>query len=77
MAKHVIAQRVLWKFRRPIYLLDISPFLESIVLCLSIRIRGYDDPNFHIPSAALTLHLLSFEIASESFVRSWVAHGTL
>jgi len=62
MAKHVIAQRVLWKFRRPIYLLDISPFLESIVLCLSIRIRGYYEPNFHIPLAAISLHFRSCEI---------------
>jgi len=48
----------LWSFGA-IYRLDISPFLTTIVLCLSIRIRGYDDPNFHIPSAALTLHLWS------------------
>ncbi len=65
------------ELRRAIYRVDISPFLTTIVLCLSIRIRGYDDPNFYIPSAALTLHLCSREIVSESFVRSWIAHGTL
>jgi hypothetical protein len=41
-------------------------FLEAIVLCLSVRIRGYDDLNFHIPSAAFTLHLQSREIVSAS-----------
>jgi len=52
-----LAQRVLREFRRAIYLLSIFPFLETILLCLSSRIRGYDDANFHIPSAAFTLHL--------------------
>jgi putative oxidoreductase len=51
--------------------------LETIVLCLSVRIRSYHDPNFHIPSAALTLHLWFCEIVSASFVRSSVTHGTL
>jgi len=35
----------------------VWPFWEAALLCLSIRIRGYDDPNLHLPSAALTLHL--------------------
>jgi len=40
--------------------------LETIVLCLSVRIHGYDDPNFDIPSATLSLHLQSCEIVSAS-----------
>jgi len=32
-------------------------FLDTALPCPSIRIRGYYDPNFHLPSAALTLHL--------------------
>ncbi len=44
----------------------ILPFQETIIRCLSIAIRGYDDPNFHIPSGALTLHLWSCEIMSAS-----------
>src|SRR6266853_2656602 len=40
--------------------------LETIVLCLSVPIRGYDDPNFDIPSATLSLHLQSCEIVSAS-----------
>jgi len=39
---------------------------ETILLFLSIRIRGYYDPNFHIPSTGLTLHLCSCEIVIES-----------
>jgi len=35
----------------------VWPFWEAALLCLSIRIRGYDDPNLHLPSATLTLHL--------------------
>ena len=50
-----------------IYLLGILPLLEPILLCLSIRIRDYDDRNFHIPSIAFTLHLWSCEIVSASF----------
>src|SRR5258708_31331516 len=41
-------------------------FLQTIVLCLSVPIRGYDDPNFDIPSATLSLHLQSCEIVSAS-----------
>src|SRR5712671_3793371 len=41
-------------------------FLETIVLCLSVPIRGYDDPNFDIPSATRSLHLQSCEIVSAS-----------
>jgi hypothetical protein len=44
----------------------MSRLLETIVLCLSVRIHGYDDPNFDIPSATLSLHLQSCEIVSAS-----------
>src|SRR5260370_2280216 len=40
--------------------------LQTIVLCLSVPIRGYDDPNFDIPSATLSLHLQSCAIVSAS-----------
>jgi hypothetical protein len=50
-------------------------FLQTIVLCLSVPIRGYDDPNFGLPSAGLSLHLQSCEIASAS-LWALVKHGT-
>ena len=50
-------------------------FLETTVLCLSVPIRGYDDPNFDIPSATLSLHLQSCEIVSAS-LWALVKHGT-
>src|SRR6266404_8261155 len=45
--------------------------LETIVLCLSVPIRGYDDSNFDIPSATLSLHLQSCEIVSASLWGLW------
>ncbi len=49
-------------------------FLQRIVLCLSVPIRGYDDPNFDLPSAGLSLHLQSCEIVSAS-LWALVKHG--
>jgi hypothetical protein len=40
-----------------------GPLIRTI-LYLSVSIRGRDDLNFHIPSAALPLHLQSRELAS-------------
>jgi uncharacterized membrane protein YphA (DoxX/SURF4 family) len=40
--------------------------LVQPVLCLSVPIRRHDDRDFHIPSAALSLHLQSCEIVSAS-----------
>ncbi len=54
------------RLRRTIDLPNIT-MLMRIVRCLSIRMQGHDNSNFHTPSAALTLHLQSCEIVSESF----------
>ena len=45
------------------------------LLCLSIRIRGYDDPDLHLPLAALTLHLYSRDVAMKRFVLPWAVRG--
>ena len=57
MVQVCLAPWVLPQVQRVTYLLGVSPFLEAALLCLSIPIRGYDDPNFRLPSAPLTLHL--------------------
>jgi hypothetical protein len=42
----------------------VRPLVEAPILCLSIDIPGYDDPDLHLPSDALTLHLWSCEIVT-------------
>jgi hypothetical protein len=49
-------------------------FLQTIVLCLSVSVRGYDDPNFDLPSVGLSLHLQCCEMVSAS-LWALVKHG--